>query len=123
MSSARSWLRYVTVLAVGVLLAPLKLVYSFLPAFNVLDLVVFGGLAAFLTHRSAGEWWVVPLLLATPSLVLVAWILQNLSWGELRAGVGTGWLISFILIPGAAFGGVYLRRRSLRTAASGSHAT
>jgi hypothetical protein len=113
MKFAIGWLRYSFPLGIGASLAPVKVLYSFLPGFNVLDVLVFGGLSALLVRSTSGRWWLGPILLVAPSMFVVAWILRLLGIEDLRAGVGTGWLLSLALIPGAAFAGAYMRRRSI----------
>jgi hypothetical protein len=120
MTSAVRWLRYSSALGIGAFLAPVKVLYSFLPGFNILDVLVFGGAAALLGRLTPGRWWVGPILLVAPSIVVIAAILRRLGTEDLRAGIGTGWLLSFVLVPGAAITGAYMRRRAiLRRATEG----
>ena len=101
-------------LGTGVLLAPIKLIYSFFPLFNLIDLAVFGLTGRYFGKRWPTAWWSTSLLLSLPALALVGAILRNLGRAELLAGVGTGWAISVLLVPGAALGGAYVGRRVTR---------
>jgi hypothetical protein len=98
-------------LAVGVLLVPLKFIYSFFPLFNLVDIALFGLVGRYFGKRWPTAWWTTALLLSLPSLGLVAWILRNLSVSDLLAGVGTGWAASGLLVPVAAIGGAYVGQR------------
>ncbi len=102
---------YAIAFGVGLLLVPLKLIYSFFPLFNLVDIAVFGLTGRYFGKRWPAAWWITALLLSLPALSLVALILQNLSLAELLAGVGTGWAVSALLVPGAALGGAYIGRR------------
>lgn len=102
---------YVIAFVVGLLLVPLKFIYSFFPLFNLIDIVVFGLVGLRFGKRWATAWWITALLLSLPALGLVALILRNLSIADLTAGVGTGWALSVLLLPGAALGGAYMGRR------------
>ena len=106
-------------LAVGLLLVPLKLIYSFFPLFNLVDIAVFGLIGRYFGKRWPTEWWTTALLLSLPSLGFVAWVLRNLSVSDLLAGVGTGWAVSALLVPVAAIGGAYIGRRRARLDAAG----
>ena len=86
MKFAIGWLRYSFPLGIGASLAPVKVLYSFLPGFNVLDVLVFGGLSALLVRSTSGRWWLGPILLVAPSMFVVAWILRLLGIEDLRAG-------------------------------------
>lgn len=98
-------------LSVGLLLVPLKMIYSFLPLFNLVDIAVFGLTGRYFGKRWPAAWWVTALLLSLPALGLVTLILQNLRVSDLLAGVGTGWAVSALLIPVVAVGGAYIGRR------------
>ena len=110
-------------LAVGLLLVPLKFIYSWFPLFNLVDIAVFGLIGRYFGKRWPTAWWTTALLLSLPSLGLVAWILRNLSVSNLLAGVGTGWAVSALLVPVAAVGGAYIGRRRARLDAAAGSAT
>lgn len=102
-------------LLLGMILGLLKLLYSFLPLFNILDVVVFG-LVGGLVARRYGSPAYLPLLAAIlPAMMVTSWALFNLSWSELLDGIGTGWLLSALLIPSSAIigGRVAGRKRPL----------
>lgn len=100
----------------GFLLGLLKMLYSFFPLFNITDVIVFG-LAGYTIGRlyfSKLYHRLLPAIL--PSLILTGWILFNLSLDELNQGTGSGWLISFIVIPASAMVGKILGSSKKRVA-------
>jgi hypothetical protein len=99
---------YLAALAAGVVLAVVKLVYSFLPLFNVLDVVAFGGVGMLLGRWRRGTWWLRGILLAIPALVLSLLFCARLGSYQLRAGIGVGWAVSAVVVPLAALVGAYL---------------
>jgi hypothetical protein len=101
--------RVALAIGLGLLLAPVKLLYSFFPFFNVVDLAAFGLLGAALARRS-DRWALTAILISLPSVILAAYFVTRLGLGQLRQGIGIGWLISLFAMPMAALLGAYLRR-------------
>lgn len=103
-----------TAIGVGVFGAMLKVIYSFLPLFNVLDVVVFGMFGAAL-GRGAGRASIPRALwMSAPAMLLCAYFLARLGPANVAAGVGTGWLLSLFLIPAASCAGAYFARADRR---------
>ena len=109
----RDWLGNLGLaLVLGVFAAAVKLLYSFLPLFNVLDVLAFtliGGAGARINVRRSSIW-----IAATsgPAVGLCAFILMRLSPEEIVLGIGTGWLLSLFLIPASVYAGFALASRS-----------
>ena len=97
------------ILGLGLLLAPFKLLYSFFPLFNVLDLIVFA-IAGLAVGRRGAHWALAALLVSVPSMALASYFLVRLGPDQLRHGIGVGWLISLAAMPAAALVGSYWRR-------------
>lgn len=91
-----------------------RLVYFFFPGFNVMDVLVFGALASGFAYMRPRRWWLSTIILIVPVMLFVGSILINLGVDNLRSGVGTGHLLSAILIPlAAALGGFVTARRRI----------
>lgn len=100
----------------GLLLAPLKLIYSFFPFFNILDIVIFLGIGYVLGGKVSEDRWQWGLLLAFPAFALSAFFVTRLGIDSIVSGVGTGWAISSVLLPGASCVGIALgAKRALRS--------
>lgn len=100
----------------GVVLAFVKLVYSFFPLFNVIDLLVFGVGAFLLVRRFAVSFFVAALILSLPATAMSLYFVSGLGMERISSGVGTGWLVSAIAIPISALIGSWFgaRRPALR---------
>lgn len=88
-----------------------KLVYSFLPMFNVIDIIAFFTLAWVGWRVARPPLLVGTVLLSLPALVLSMYFLSRLGWRSLAQGVGTGWAISALVVPAAAAAGFHASRR------------
>ncbi len=107
------------VFLLGLLVAGAKLIYSFFPGFNLLDVLVFALIGWNLGRHTGSPSWLIGLGLSLPAVILSASFVARLGTAELWQGVGTGWALSILLIPLAAYGGAALGHRSaLQTHAS-----
>ena len=106
----------ISCLIAGVVGAIVRVIYMFFPGMNVLDILVFGALAAGLAYLRPSRWWVWVILSIAPVMLFIAMTLFNLGSDSLREGVGVGHLLSALLIPIAATvgGWVAARRRIAR---------
>lgn len=96
------------IVAFGILLAGVKLIYSFFDAYNVLDLVVFLFAGIILGARVPSDRRPLGLLLALPSFVLcLVFTLKN-GFSSIMEGVGTSYAISLVLIPLATGIGLWI---------------
>jgi hypothetical protein len=91
-------------LTFGALIVPFKMIYSFLPLFNLIDIAVFG-VVGFLLGRWSGRRWAAAAALALPTVLLCAYFLTRLG-ADLLAGVGLGWALAAVLVPASAFAGM-----------------
>jgi hypothetical protein len=105
---------YILALVVGLLIAPVKLVYSFLPFFNFTDVGVFGVLAGLFGYFRPAKSWRWGLWLSIPTILLCLAFVRLLGSDNLLKGVGTGWAISVLVIPLAACLGSYFGARLAR---------
>lgn len=101
----------VTAVLVGVLAAAVKLVYSFLPLANLLDVLVFGFLGATVGRGDGNTPAARAMWVSVPAVVLCGYFVGRLGLTNVLGGVGTGWLLSIVLIPGAALTGAHLARQ------------
>lgn len=94
----------------GVLLAVIKLVYSFFPFSNVIDFFLFAIVGAFIQKNYKNKG--LPMILAVlPGMVVISYFLFVLGWENISKGVGTAWLISFLILPVSALLGGFLQER------------
>ncbi len=93
----------------GLILVPIKLLYTFLPIANVVDAVVFFVVGLVLGRRRERPH-IAALCLSIPSFLLCLYFAVRVGPTALGARVGVGWLISMVVIPGATFLGVYAKR-------------
>lgn len=100
-------------LLLGLGAAGAKLLYSFFPLFNLWDVLLFALLGWSLGRRSESPGWLlVGLALGLPAALLSAYFVAQLGFPNLWQGIGTGWLLSVLLIPLAAAAGTILGRRT-----------
>lgn len=99
----------------GAILGLLKLVYSFLPLFNLIDVIIFGLTGGFIRHRYRSGYYLRIVLAVLPPLIITGWILSNLGLDDVASGVGTGWAASALLIPSSAVVGKLLGARMRST--------
>jgi hypothetical protein len=99
---------YILAVVSGLLIAPVKLVYSFFPFFNLTDVVVFGVLGGLFGYFRPAKSWRWGLWLSIPTVLLCLAFVRRLGSANLLKGIGTGWAISVLMIPLAACLGSYL---------------
>ena len=80
----------------GVLLGASKLVGLSFNFLEVLDLFIFLAVGYALGGKVAGGWWSWGLLLALPAVALVV---ARLSYSNILTSIGTGYVVSLILMP------------------------
>lgn len=95
----------------GILLGVLKLAWSFFPLFNLLDVLVFGAIGAFISRRYESGRTLRLIFAVIPSLILIAAIIINLGFNKVLEGIGIGWALSLVLIPVSAFLGSYFQNK------------
>ena len=97
--------------SVGIVAAAVRMVCTFFPYLNLVDLFVFG-IAGFVAARAhASKRWLSYLLVILPSMVLIGLILGLLGSSKLREGVGAWHLRGAVIVPLAASIGFLLGRR------------
>ena len=104
-------------LLVGLAVAASKIVYSFFPLFNLTDVIVFGAIGAVLGYVARSSSLLTSLGLALPAMVLSGYFVARLGGENVMSGVGTGWLVSMIVIPISAIAGVFLGSLAANSAA------
>jgi hypothetical protein len=110
---------YILALVVGLLIAPVKLVYSFFPFFNVTDVLVFGVLGVLFGYLRPAKSWQWGLWLSIPTILLCLAFVRRLGSVNVLQGIGTGWAVSVLVIPLAACLGSYLGARLAKLAVVG----
>lgn len=100
-------------LAYGFVLAFIKIIYTFFPYQNILDLVVFFIAGYIFRGKVAPHNLAYGLLLILPACALCVFFMVRLGFISLLDGVGTAYAISLIFIPVATISGIYLGNRRL----------
>ncbi len=98
-------------LAIGFMLALIKVIYLFFDFYNVLDLVIFSIAGFAFGLRVPPNSLALGLLLALPAFALCLSIVLNLGYSSIVQGVGTSYAISLIVIPLATFIGIIIRQK------------
>ena len=105
-------------LAIGLLLALVKLIYSFFDFYNVLDIVVFLIAGFIFGGKVPPNQWPLGLLLTLPTIALCLFFVINLGYASIAKGVGTAYAIAIIVIPLATGIGLFVNaKRTLRRSA------
>ena len=102
---------YILSILAALLIAPVKLVYSFFPFFNLTDVVVFGVLGGLFGYLRPAKSWRWGLWLSIPTILLCLAFVRRLGSVNLLQGMGTGWAVSAFIIPLAGCLGSYLGAR------------
>jgi hypothetical protein len=89
-------------IAVGLVAALLRIIYSFFPFSPVSDLIVFGVLGGVLCYFRPDRYWLWILLITAPTMLYVVSRVIKLGPESLSQGIGTFWATSLVLIPLAA---------------------
>ena len=98
-------------LAIGFMLALIKVIYSFFDFYNVLDLVIFSIAGFAFGLRVPPNRLAFGLLLALPAFALCLFFVLMLGYSSIVQGVGTAYAISLIVIPLATFIGIIIRQK------------
>lgn len=98
-------------LAIGLLLAIIKLIYSFFYFTNILDFIVFltGGIV--LGRLVPSNQRTLGLLLALPAFLLCLFFVINLGYASILNGVGTSYAISLLVVPLATGIGLFINAK------------
>ncbi len=100
-----------TLLAIGFMLALIKVIYLFFDFYNVLDLVIFSIAGFAFGLRVPPNSLALGLLLALPAFALCLFFVLRLGYSSIVEGVGTAYAISLIVIPLATFIGIIIRQK------------
>ena len=96
---------------VGIVAAILRMVCTFFPYLNVVDMIVFGLAGFAVGRRHPPKRWLAYLLVILPSMILIGLVLGLLGTSRLREGVGARHLRGAAIVPLAASIGFLLQRR------------
>jgi len=98
-------------LGLGVLAALFRFVYVFFPQFNVMDVLVFLSAATLAASLRPRHPWSGAVVLAVPGMMLATMSVSLVGLEALRNGVGSGHVVSAMLIPLSVASGTELGRR------------
>ncbi|HLP39364.1 hypothetical protein [Lacibacter sp.] len=114
MSTSTSY-SVIQLLAIGLLLAVLKVVYMFFDPFNIADFIVFLAAGYLLGGKlPANRKW-LGLLMCIPTLIICFLAVRKNGFTGFMNGIGTTYAIAFIVIPAATLLGIYFQtKRSQR---------
>ncbi len=101
------------VLAIGIMLAIVKIIYSFFDFYNVLDLLVFCGAGYAIGLKVWNNRWIWGLWLSFPAQLLCLLFTINLGYTAIINGTGTAYAVSLILMPAAACIGIAIHARRM----------
>lgn len=102
---------YLVAISLGLVAVPLKLIYSFFPLFNLVDVGLFLGIGLIFGRWSGRNRWTLAVALALPTVLISGYFAVRVG-ASLLEGVGLGWALSVILVPSSAVGGLYAGVRS-----------
>lgn len=103
--------RLLQVLTWGLALVVFKLVYTFFDYYNVIDFVVFCSAGFIINKKLSINKWLHVVPVGLPSMVICLIFLYTIGYDELSKGVGTGYLISLIVIPTATLTGYFASKK------------
>ena len=98
----------IIILAIGVGLAILKIVYLFFDFYNVLDLIVFLVAGFAIGKQLSSHRIAFGLLLSLPPFLLCLFIVIGLGYSSIAKGIGTAYAVSLIVIPLATCIGILI---------------
>ena len=108
----------IQMLAFGLILAVIKIVYLFFDPFNILDFIVFLAAGYMLGGKVPANRRYLGLMLAVPTFALCLYFVVNNGYTSIMNGIGTSYAISLIVIPVATYIGVLIKaKRTLRVSA------
>ena len=97
----------IIIFSIGLAIALLRIILIFFPLFNIIDVVLFGGLGYTLGKRVFSGKWTWGLLLSLPSVAMSLYIVLNIGLSSIMEGTGTGHLIALVIMPLSACIGIF----------------
>ena len=101
----------IQLLAFGLMLAAIKLVYLFFDSYNILDFVAFLAAGIILGGKIPSNRLVSGLLLSLPAFILCLLFVINLGYSSIVKGIGTSYAVSLIVIPVATSLGIFIHTK------------
>jgi hypothetical protein len=105
----------IQLLAFGLILAVVKLVYMFFEAYGILDVIVFLAAGFLLGGKVPPGKKALGLLLALPAFTLCLLFVIKNGYTSIINGIGTGFAISLMIIPVATMIGIFLNAKRTRS--------
>lgn len=102
---------WLTALITGLLLVPVCLVLIFFPLFNISQVLIFFAACFIIALVFKPRSWLWMILVISPVWILVLRIVLRLGLANIERGIGTGHALSLILIPLAAWAGMFFGRK------------
>lgn len=109
----RGDLSFPVAVVTGLVLAPLKVVLSFFPLFNLVEVALFVVVGVIFGRWSGRRRRALALALSVPTVLISGYFAVRVG-AALLDGVGLGWALSVILVPVSALLGVHVGVRSHR---------
>lgn len=102
---------HLAAIGLGLVAAPLKVIYSFFPLFNLVDVGSFLAIGFLFGRWSGRNRWTWAVALALPTVLISGYFAVRVG-ASLLEGVGLGWALSVVLVPASAVAGLYTGVRS-----------
>ena len=109
----------IQLLAFGLILAVIKLIYLFFEPYNILDFIVFLAAGIMLGGKVPPNRRFLGLLLALPAFALCLFLVIRIGYSSIMNGVGTSYAISLIVIPVATSIGIYINAKRAHRISAG----
>ena len=98
----------IIIISIGLAIALLRIILIFFPLFNIIDVVLFGGLGYTLGKRVFSGKWTWGLSLSLPSVAIsLHFVLNIIGLSSIMEGIGTGHLIAVVIMPLSACIGIF----------------
>ena len=97
----------IIIFSIGLAIALLRIILTFFPLFNIIDVFLFGGLGYALSKQVFNGKWTWGLLLSLPSVVISLHFVLNVGLSSIMEGIGTGHLIALVIMPLCACIGIF----------------
>ena len=94
-------------LGLGVLVAVVKIIYSFFPYFNFLDFIVFF-IAGYAVGKITTDRVLIGMSIALPAWFLCLFFVVRMGYSSIMQGVGIMLAVSLIVIPLATYIGILI---------------
>jgi hypothetical protein len=101
----------IQLLAFGLILAIIKIVYLFFDPYNILDFIVFLAAGIMLGGKVPSNRRFLGLLLALPAFALCLFFVIRNGYSSIMHGIGTSYAISLIVIPVATSIGIFINAK------------